>query len=148
MDLDIEELVQAARDTIFSAELSNVSMLQLKVYQDAKCTKICGNGEKLEDFSVGKSYTSPFYIEIASPAAGTALMLIFAIIYASYMCCDYSCLVKSLSMHLACTCCCGGAQHPQLCSGMSPGKFMCVFRVDQPCLNLNVLKLSGLLLLQ
>jgi hypothetical protein len=74
-DVDIDDLVQAAKTSTFEVELHNVSLLQIKVYQDAMCTKICANSEKLKDFSAGEKDTSPFYIKVLSPGAATVLLV-------------------------------------------------------------------------
>jgi hypothetical protein len=114
-DVDIDDLVQTAKTSTFEVELRNVSLLQIKVYQDAMCTKICANSEKLKDFSAGENSTSPFYIKVLSPGAATVLLVSTSLLCSLW---SYACTTDgermpsaSESRHFAvCLCCCFGCE--------------------------------------
>jgi hypothetical protein len=81
-DVDIDDLVQAAKTSTFEVDLRNVGLTEIKVYQDLACTKICGSAEKLKGFSAGEEDTSPFYIKVQSPGSGIGYcMFVFCVTF-------------------------------------------------------------------
>ena len=72
-------------------------MVDIEIYQDSACSRICETYKKLKTFSAGKEGAEPFYLTISSPAAAQQYMHALAWscltgIYTPVRSCQHTCV--------------------------------------------------------